>query len=611
MTVNWQRYCVDHKKMQQHECSCSQAHQFQDRLRTQDPDVLDSLRLSGDLCDVTLVVADQEFKAHKVILAASSPYFKAMFATAFDEKDHSKIIIQNTLPKYFEMILDFIYTGRRMEITVENVQSLLETASMLNIELAMDMCSQFLAERLDTSNCLDILNLAINTGCHNLKREAEMFAGKNFNKIVDSVEFPILSLENVMSLISLDTLDVLEETIVAQAVMPWINHEPDSRSSSLAKLLPHVRLPHLSPDFIEDTVKPFLRVNNCRDFLDRIHVYQALDTVEKCSTDRYNQQPRECQNKVILGLGQFRADALAEDNTFHIFQFDQKVEKWTFPEKLRYPLNLEDFKTWKLRNIIVDMDKVFIFFDEDEDEHCVIILEPKSGRWKEHYLPYNRGQEGVAVLDGIIYIVGGWSTSSLVDKLKILSIDPYNNSRKALASMSCGRESPGVIAFDGKIFVFGGSSTDPDQDPLVSSCEVYHVKENRWETIADMPTPRECVAVTELHGKIYVIGGESEGIELKVVECYDPEKNTWESLPDMKVGKYSTPISPAVGFNGKVFVGGRRARYYEDEEDWKFDYIESFDIRKKQWSLIEVGDDDHPCIISMFVMPRKFLSPDL
>ena len=133
----------------QHECSCSLGHQFQDRLRTQDPDVLDSLRVSGALCDVTIVVAGQEFKAHKIILAASSPYFKAMLATAFDEKDHSKILIQDIVPHCFEMILSFIYTGRRMEITVDNVQSLLETASMLNIGLAMDMCSHFLVEHLD------------------------------------------------------------------------------------------------------------------------------------------------------------------------------------------------------------------------------------------------------------------------------------------------------------------------------------------------------------------------------------------------------------------------------------------------------------------------------
>ena len=121
---------VKYEKMQQHVCPYSLSHQFRGRLRTQDPDVLDSLRVSGALCDVTIVVAGQEFKAHKIILAASSPYFKAMLATAFDEKDHSKILIQDIVPHCFEMILAFIYTGRRMEITVDNVQSLLETASI-------------------------------------------------------------------------------------------------------------------------------------------------------------------------------------------------------------------------------------------------------------------------------------------------------------------------------------------------------------------------------------------------------------------------------------------------------------------------------------------------
>ena len=116
--------------MPQHVCPSSMAPKFQDRLRTQDPDVLESLKVSGALCDVILVLAGQEFKAHKVILAASSPYFKAMFATAFDVKDHSKILIQYIIPNCFEIILEFIYTGRRMKITVDNVQSLLETASI-------------------------------------------------------------------------------------------------------------------------------------------------------------------------------------------------------------------------------------------------------------------------------------------------------------------------------------------------------------------------------------------------------------------------------------------------------------------------------------------------
>ena len=64
--------------MPQHVCPSSMAPKFQDRLRTQDPDVLESLKVSGALCDVILVVAGQEFKAHKVILAACSPFFKSL-----------------------------------------------------------------------------------------------------------------------------------------------------------------------------------------------------------------------------------------------------------------------------------------------------------------------------------------------------------------------------------------------------------------------------------------------------------------------------------------------------------------------------------------------------
>ena len=384
--------------MQQH-----MSHQFRDRLRTQDPDVQNSLRLSGDLCDVTLVVADKEFRAHKVILVGSSPYFKAMFSTKFDEKDQSKVQIKEIIPKYFEMILEFIYTGKRMEITVENVQSLLETASKLIIDPAIDMCSQFLAERLDISNCLDIRNLAINTGCHNLKKKAEEFAGKNFNKIVNSLGFLKFSLENVVSLISLDTLDVPEETMVTQVVMPWVNHNPGSRSSSLLKLLPHVRFPQLSPDFIEDNVKPLLKENHCKEYLDRIDAYLALDSAQKCSHDLHNEQPRESQNKVILGLGQLREDAISSNNnTHHIFQFDPKVGEWIFPENMKYPLIWDCLKTSDWVDAIVEMDKVFMFHNDDH----VVVLEPRSGRWEHHILPYDRIEERKTVLDGKIYVGG-------------------------------------------------------------------------------------------------------------------------------------------------------------------------------------------------------------
>ena len=143
------------------------------------------------------------------------------------------------------------------------------------------------------------------------------------------------------------------------------------------------------------------------------------------------------------------------------------------------------------------------------------------------------------------------------------------------------------------------------------------MKENRWETIADMPTRRKYFSVTELHGKIYVIGGHYEADNVwnnnsYVVECYDPEKNIWESLPDMELEKNAE--APAVGFNGKLFVGGGdRDFYYNNEEEnkpYEYEHIETLDIRTSQWILNEV-EDEGPYIKNMFVIHRKYLPKDL
>ena len=317
------------------------------------------------------------------------------------------------------------------------------------------------------------------------------------------------------------------------------------------------------------------------------------------------------------------AIAITSNNKIHhIFQFDPKVGEWIFPETMKYPLIWDRFDTSDRVDVIVENDKVFIFdsyYDiyDNGTKHRVIVLEPKSGRWEQHILPHNRGVESVTVIGGKIYIVGGRNQSE-GPELQILAIDLDNNRSESLASMSCARENPGVISHDGKIFVFGGMPPLNSEDQReLTSCEVYHVKENRWETIADMPTRRKYVSVTELHGKLYVIGGHYEADNVwnnnsYAVECYDPEKNIWESLPDMELEKYGE--APAIGFNGKLFVGGGEREFDENDEEnnkpYEWDHIETLNIRTSQWILNEV-EDEGPYIKNMYVMHRKYLPKEL
>ncbi|XP_026541520.1 zinc finger and BTB domain-containing protein 34 [Notechis scutatus] len=101
---------------------------------------LNELRLQGKLCDIVVHIQGQPFRAHKAVLAASSPYFR----------DHSALntmsglsisVIKN--PSVFEQLLSFCYTGR-MSLQLKDVVSFLTAASFLQMQCVIDKCTQIL-----------------------------------------------------------------------------------------------------------------------------------------------------------------------------------------------------------------------------------------------------------------------------------------------------------------------------------------------------------------------------------------------------------------------------------------------------------------------------------
>ncbi|MEJ1277815.1 hypothetical protein NN561_008733 [Cricetulus griseus] len=66
--------------------------------------------------DCCLVVAGQEFQAHKAILAARSPVFRAMFEHDMQEKRKNRVEIQDLEPQVFKTMMDFIYTGKAPDL---------------------------------------------------------------------------------------------------------------------------------------------------------------------------------------------------------------------------------------------------------------------------------------------------------------------------------------------------------------------------------------------------------------------------------------------------------------------------------------------------------------
>ena len=93
---------------------------------------INKLRKVNKLCDVILVVDGQEFPAHRVVLAACSDYFAAMFTGDMVESQKQDVEIQGLSASTMENILEFIYT-ETVSVSVENVQALLPAACLLQL----------------------------------------------------------------------------------------------------------------------------------------------------------------------------------------------------------------------------------------------------------------------------------------------------------------------------------------------------------------------------------------------------------------------------------------------------------------------------------------------
>jgi len=111
------------------------------------------LRRENVLCDVILFVDGKRFPAHKIVLAGSSPYLKAMFTNGMLETDQDVVDIRDIDAPTMQSLLDFMYTST-IEITVNNVQNILQGASLFGLQQLRVLSAQFLQLQLTANNCL-------------------------------------------------------------------------------------------------------------------------------------------------------------------------------------------------------------------------------------------------------------------------------------------------------------------------------------------------------------------------------------------------------------------------------------------------------------------------
>ena len=121
--------------------------------------------------------------------------------------------------------------------------------------------------------------------------------------------------------------------------------------------------------------------------------------------------------------------------------------------------------------------------------------EPKELVWEEK-APVSVARlafDGVEVLDGKIYFVGGNNGSELNIAERY---DPETNSWEAINPLSVGRGRAASATLEGKFYIFGGSGK--------SSVEIFNRSTDSWTTGISLPNILADGTAISVNGKIYL-----------------------------------------------------------------------------------------------------------
>jgi hypothetical protein len=123
------------------------------------------LRKTGTLTDCTLKFRDKLFPAHKLILAAKSPYFETLFTGGYKEVEHGttiNVILDNLEERSVEILLDYLYTGELIleECSTNQIDNLVNFSSYYGLPHLKQRCFEKMCKNVNADNLKLFLQLA-------------------------------------------------------------------------------------------------------------------------------------------------------------------------------------------------------------------------------------------------------------------------------------------------------------------------------------------------------------------------------------------------------------------------------------------------------------------
>jgi len=488
----------------------------------------------------------KEFKAHRNVLSATSPFFSKLHQSDMKENQERIVRFEEISGAAMEDVLEFIYTGS-VEVTQQNCKGLIAAANFLLIPGLKKLSWRFLELEMSESNCISMFYFAEMYQCDELITNTRKFIHANFTSVAEMDEFLNLEAKEVEKWISSDEISVAVEADVVEIVFKWIERNKSERKVSFEQLFSHVRLASLSRDFLTNVVTNKLVQGNSRC------LWLALDALRLTAFPEVENIPhpsrKGLETRAIVACGgkytfcylpekdewKRLADGLLERNQdtqmmnyrdqLYAFPFDGKVERydpmfdcWSTLDHLEWPTG-DSAQVAIVRGEIYSID-----IDTSSRKSTIKRFNAERCSWQTVLSSHEGCRTGSCVVaaGNHLYVCGGRLEHDFATKVE--RFDTVGNKWEEIASMQQARANSLDVANEGKNFEAGGRE---NWESCLETCEIFNISTNEWQFIGNLNVPREDGSMVCLKGTLCVLGGINDERRQVSVECYEPTEDKW------------------------------------------------------------------------------------
>ena len=538
---------------------------------------LNMLRRQDHLCDVTLVTKDdKEFKAHKNVLSAASPFFFKLLKSDMKENREGIVQFEEISGAVMEDVLQFIYTGS-VGVTQENSEDLIAAANYFFIPGLKTVSGRFLERQMSKSNCISTFYFAEMYQCDELIANSRKFIHANFASVAEMDEFLNLEAKEVERWISSDEISVAVEADVFMIILKWIEQKKSERKASFDQLFRHMRLAFLSRDFLNDVVTNELVEENS-DCLKLIS--KALKLTGFSSRENVLQSPRKgLETRAIVACGgkytlcylpekdewKRLANGLSERNQgskmmscrdqLYVFPPYAQAERYdpVFNGWSTLDLQLSGTtRSAKVHVAVVSGEIYAMEVNAPTNQTTIKRYNIERCLWQTLSSSHEgcREESCVVAAGNHLYVCGGRINREYLTRAE--RFDTVENKWEEIANLQEKRVGSFGAATEGKIFLAGGKRTGrvyAFEACYMKTCEMYNTSTNEWQFIGSLNGSRAYGSMVCLKGTLYVLGGTSDyGGGRLSVECYDPTGDKW-------IWKTTIPVEMISKDNKDTFTG--------------------------------------------------------